>query len=324
MDERNGDRSNLENTLLSADDRAKYDAVCKCILKERAILARILKETVSEYANCSIEDIADKYIEPESISSETPVARNLTNINGLSEEDSTTNEGVVKFDVKFLAKSPSTDGKSLINLFIDVEAQKKYSVSYPIEKRAAYYCARMLSSQIGNIKENMNYNVLNKVYSIWVCFDVPKYAANTVSRYYYTKEDLLGKFNKIKESDYGLMETVIIRLSKDDTQIGNDLIDLLHGLFGDLEYEEKLERLDKLGLDVDLVRKEMDHMCNLSERIMERGIEQGIERGIERGAELAKRELALKMYKKGTPIRQISELTDIDVKQIEEWIAEKE
>ena len=61
-------------------------------------------------------------------------------------------------------------------------------------------------------------------------------------------------------------------------------------------------------------------MYNLSERIMERGIEQGIERG----AELAKRELALKMYKKGTPIRQISELTDIDVKQIEEWITEKE
>lgn len=60
-------------------------------------------------------------------------------------------------------------------------------------------------------------------------------------------------------------------------------------------------------------------MCNLSERILERGIEQGLERG----TELAKRELALKMYKKGTPIRQISDLTDIDIHQLEEWITEK-
>lgn len=309
----------LKNTLSGADDRAKYDAVCKCILKERAVLARILKETVAEYAYCSIEDIADKYIEPDSISSDTPVARNLTNINGLSEEDSTTNEGVVKFDVKFLAKSPSSNGRSLINLYIDVEAQKNYHINYPIEKRAAYYCARMLSSQIGNITENMNYDILNKVFSIWICFDVPNYAANTVSRYHYTKEDLLGTFSKIKESDYGLMETIIIRLAKDDTRIGNDLIDLLHGLFGGMEYSKKLERLNELGLDVSLVRKEMDQMCNLSERILERGIEQGLERG----TELAKRELALKMYKKGTPIRQISDLTDIDIHQLEEWITEK-
>lgn len=108
---------------------------------------------------------------------------------------------------------------------------------------------------------------------------------------------------------------IIIRLAKDDTRIGNDLIDLLHGLFGGMEYNKKLERLNELGLDVSLVRKEMDQMCNLSERILERGIE--------RGTELAKRELALKMYKKGTPIRQISDLTDIDIHQLEEWITEK-
>lgn len=66
MDEKNNSAGSLENTLLSAEDGAKYDAVCKCILKERAVLARILKETVSEYVNYSIEDIADKYIEPDS------------------------------------------------------------------------------------------------------------------------------------------------------------------------------------------------------------------------------------------------------------------
>lgn len=125
----------------------------------------------------------------------------------MSEDDSTINEGLVKFDVKFLAKSPSDDVKSLISLYIDVEAQKKYNVNYPIEKRAAYYCARMLSSQIWNITEHIDYSILNKVYSIWVSFDVPKYAGNTLTRCYYTKVDMLGEFNHIKKTDYALMET---------------------------------------------------------------------------------------------------------------------
>lgn len=52
-----------------------------------------------------------------------------------------------------------------------------------------------------------------------------------------------------------------------------------------MEYNEKLERLNKLGLNVNLVREEMGHLCNLSERILERGIERGIEQGIEQGIE---------------------------------------
>lgn len=320
MDEISKQNSSLHNTLLSADDGAKYDAACKCILKERAVLARILKETVSEYTDCSLDDIANKYIEPESICSDIPVARNLSNIQGLSEEDSSVNEGTVKFDVKFMAKSPSDDGKSLINLYIDVEAQKKYNTGYPIEKRAEYYCARLLSSQIGDISENVDYNVLDKVYSIWICFDVPDYAANTATRYHFEKEDILGSFTKIKKSDYDMMETVIIRLSKEDVKTGNELLDLLHGLFGNLEYEEKLSRLTELGLDVDLVKEEMVNMCNLSERILERGVEQGIEKGIKQGHA----EFVIRMHKKGASIKQISELTDTPEEQIKLWIAEEE
>lgn len=90
------------------------------------------------------------------------------------------------------------------------------------------------------------------------------------------------------------METIIIRLSKEDSKTGNNLLDLLHGLFGNLEYNEKISRLTELGLDVDLVKEEMVHMCNLSERILERGVEQGIEQGIEQG----QFKLVMKMYKK--------------------------
>ena len=40
-----------------------YDAEVKNFLKEKQILAVILKSCVAEFKECSVEDIADKYIE---------------------------------------------------------------------------------------------------------------------------------------------------------------------------------------------------------------------------------------------------------------------
>ena len=44
-------------------DNASYDTLAKRILSRKVILARILKYTVPEFADCSLEDIAGKYIE---------------------------------------------------------------------------------------------------------------------------------------------------------------------------------------------------------------------------------------------------------------------
>jgi len=44
------------------DDSAGYDAACKRVLSEKAILARIMKACLVEY-NCDVNDIAEKYIE---------------------------------------------------------------------------------------------------------------------------------------------------------------------------------------------------------------------------------------------------------------------
>ena len=45
------------------DNNASYDTLAKRILSRKVILARILKYTVPEFADCSLEDIAGKYIE---------------------------------------------------------------------------------------------------------------------------------------------------------------------------------------------------------------------------------------------------------------------
>ncbi len=59
-------RLEVENTLAknisSAGENAAYDAACKRLLANKIILAWIMKSCVEEYRDCSIQDIAGKYI----------------------------------------------------------------------------------------------------------------------------------------------------------------------------------------------------------------------------------------------------------------------
>jgi len=60
---------NIETTvaqgLHAADDNARYDAACKRVLSEKAILARIMKACLEEYKDCDVGEIGSKYIEGE-------------------------------------------------------------------------------------------------------------------------------------------------------------------------------------------------------------------------------------------------------------------
>ena len=56
-----------------ADENAAYDAACKRVLSEKAILARIMKACLSEYQDCDVNDIAEKYIEGQPQVSSIPV-----------------------------------------------------------------------------------------------------------------------------------------------------------------------------------------------------------------------------------------------------------
>lgn len=51
----------MENFL--DDKNAAYDALAKKILSGKAILAHILKYSVKEFSDCTLEDIEGKYIE---------------------------------------------------------------------------------------------------------------------------------------------------------------------------------------------------------------------------------------------------------------------
>ncbi len=46
--------------LHTTDDSAGYDAACKRVLSEKAILARIMKACLEEYKDCDVNDIAEQ------------------------------------------------------------------------------------------------------------------------------------------------------------------------------------------------------------------------------------------------------------------------
>ena len=59
--------------LHTTDDSSGYDAACKRVLSEKAILARIMKSCLEEYKECDVNDIAEKYIEGQPQASAVPV-----------------------------------------------------------------------------------------------------------------------------------------------------------------------------------------------------------------------------------------------------------
>ena len=117
----------LSKVISTAGQKAAYDNVCKKILANKIILAWIMKSCLSEYRDCSIDEIAGQYIEGEPQISKTAlhqdeqISDTVPTIKGLNTEDASICEGTVTFDIRFNAVAPISG--NLISLIINVEAQ---------------------------------------------------------------------------------------------------------------------------------------------------------------------------------------------------------
>ena len=173
---------------------ASYDILAKRILSRRVILARILKTCVTEFADCTLDDIINKYIEGNPTATiDTVPLDDILDIRGRNTELNSPNEKSVKLDIIFDAITPSTGEP--IQIIINIEPQKTDSVDYLIIKRAIYYAARLISSQKEKIFTGDDYNKIRKVYTIWVVMDVHKDRRNSIQRFKVTEELLHGTFH---------------------------------------------------------------------------------------------------------------------------------
>ena len=267
-----------------AGKNPEYDAAAKKLLSSKKILAWILKYCVEEFKDCSIADIRDRYIIGIPETASVPVLPDETNaaakvnadrISGERTEDTSVTEGKVTFDIRFRAITPRNE---LVQLIINIEAQRSRRTSYPLLKRAMYYVSRLISSQYGVDFDKAQYGKIKKVYSIWLCMDAPDDRGG-ITRYRMQEEPEYGNILDEKEN-YDLQQVVMVYVAHARADMENRLLNLLGELFvsEDDASRKKAELIEHYDIDLNENEERLvSTMCNLSVGVYVRGRESGME-----------------------------------------------
>ena len=254
----------------------KYDSVCKTILSDKQILARIMCACVPEYSNCSIEEAMECIENKPLLNVEMDEINAISGKNG---EDISIPGAVIKYDVLFTATTPKDN--SSIEMFINIEAQADDKPGYPLIDRAIYYCSRLIARQ-KNATDGFtgsNYGDIKKVYSIWICTKPSKDKAGTINMYSIKEDNLFGYWHE-KPENYDLLRVIMIFPPKDcnlqanRTRKTERLMDMLSALFDSkIKYEVKKCYLEeKHGIMmVKELKKGVEDMCNLSKNVKNEG-----------------------------------------------------
>lgn len=79
---------------------------------------------------------------------------------------------------------------------------------YPLMKRDIYYCCHMILSQYDREFTSPRYEKIKKVYSIWICTNLPERRKNTITRYRLVEEYLVGVEKKVVRN-YNLLSVTM-------------------------------------------------------------------------------------------------------------------
>ena len=151
---------------------AEYDAGMKQLMSNKEIIVPILQMTVPEFKTCSQEENSTVLrhfllLQKDDFVSDIPNVEKDLRLTKEDSELSSLVEKLVRFDIRFKIINPKLSTEKIrVNLHIDMEAQKSYrpsNPSYPILKRAVYYVARDLSSQLSTITQTTDYSKLEKM-----------------------------------------------------------------------------------------------------------------------------------------------------------------
>ena len=291
------------------DNKAAYDNLAKRVLSRKIILAHILKETVTEFADCSVEEIEKKYIEgdPHLSINKIPLDDTL-DIKGKPTELKSPTEGTVTFDIIFDAVVPTTGEQ--IKIIVNIEAQKTTkTINYPLMKRAVYYVSRLISSQKEKEFHGDDYNSLKKVYSIWVCMNVQNYRADSIQEYGLTEKVIHGAFHD-NLHNYDLIKIIVLNLGKKETT--HKLLNLLHLLFMDKKKTGEKEKILRDEYKIEMtrdMRKELKEMGGLMEPLLEIAAEEAAEKAAKKAATETKKNTLVEN------IRNLMETLNLTAKQ---------
>ena len=243
----------------------------KNVIHHADILAWLLKAAVDEFNGCTIDEIkACLELEPDG-----------RTVKGRENEYFSLKHGSIVTDSVFEVGVPGTDDK--VAVLVNVEGQYKPSSNYPLEKRAEYYMARLVSSQKGIDMEGSDYGKLRKTYSIWCVLSPRAEDRNKAVRYSMKGESLSGD----KTWSFPEMDTFNILL----INVGGysdslpDVSAFPAVLFSRMERSERQSVMKdrfKIELDDDMT-EEVYRMTTLSEDLMDTVYTEGRLKGHEEG-----------------------------------------
>ena len=299
--------------MAESQESKKYDALAKSLLAHKEVIANILKYVVKEFEDCSIEKIisclnGNPEIASEQVDDDYPPKMDSAGSETVSESD-----GTRTYDIKFKVRLPDSSDEA--ELIINIEAQHKSNTGYILEKRGIYYLSRLISSQYNVEFAKSDFNKLKKVYSIWICTNSPKKTANTITRYNFKPEYMVGEIPDCPER-YDLMSLVMINLGESDKNY-DGLIKMLDTLLNRYieNRENALEILEnEFYIPFKSINKEVDSMCNLSQGIYDRGKAEGAIEG--------KIEMIKAMLEEGTTLETALRIAKIDKETYEKYNSE--
>lgn len=236
-----------ETILLADAGKTQYDKAAKLLLRNPEIIARIVKYTISEFADMSIEELKQGI---QSVSADVPVNPGMTNmmnqVPGQNTEDYVPGEGRIVYDYLNLMI------RMIFSFRVDVNVEVNNGSDSPkvLYPRSVYYSSRLISSQ-GNrdfsIKDH-EYDRLHKAVSIWISFNVPDSQADRIISFSLKPEFLYGEPFEI-HGKYDLIEIVHVMVGRKRSE-ENELTGFLFTLFSNsLTYDEKIKLLtNKYGM----------------------------------------------------------------------------
>ena len=219
------------------------------------------------------------------------VKPNSTYVKGRETELISSKNGPMVMDTVFDVKVPGTD--DTISVIIDIEGQNE-NTKYPIEKKAEYYMARLVSSQKGSDFTGTDYGDIRKTYSIWCMMDPHACDRNSMVSYSMTPHINTGNPENLLRLD--TFNIIFLNLGTDYSDELPECIRFPTAVFGKRLPEDRRKEILTNNYNIpkrEYPKRELVVINSIYEdtkrRYLREGREEGLEIGEKRGLEIGEK-----------------------------------
>ena len=151
----------------------------KAIVGNQEMLARMIHEFVREVRYLSVKEIMK-------------IIKDEQRFRWLNNENMIPNYGTVKFDMLCCVDLPQLNGTNK-RIYLNVEIQNNIHPGYSLVTRGIASVLRILTTQWGRKYDDKNYDVMKKVYSLWIMPQATKRKDGDVDVYKVKKKGRMEK-----------------------------------------------------------------------------------------------------------------------------------